>query len=159
MQLLPCVLCAEAALKDAKQSKDGIDVEITTPHCEVENTKQEAKAVAAQLHGGVGLHDFGAWLPSMVCLIGTGQLHCRMKVQGLGTSLRSLKNKKAEGSSQLLSEISKSHANGVNSASPSADSQNGTSDNDAELALRKVLSDGAFTRLKESKTGLHRKVT
>ncbi|GMH00419.1 hypothetical protein Nepgr_002258 [Nepenthes gracilis] len=80
-----------------------------------------------------------------------------MRVQGLGTSLRSLKNKKAEGSSQLLSEISKSHANGVNSASPSADSQNGTSDNDAELALRKVLSDGAFTRLKESETGLHRK--
>ncbi|GMH07665.1 hypothetical protein Nepgr_009505 [Nepenthes gracilis] len=31
----------------------------------VQNAKQEAKAVAAQLHGGVGLHDFGAWLPSM----------------------------------------------------------------------------------------------
>ncbi|GMH05039.1 hypothetical protein Nepgr_006879 [Nepenthes gracilis] len=80
-----------------------------------------------------------------------------MRVQGPGTSPRSLKNKKAEGSSQLLSEISKSHANGVNSASPSADSQNGTSDNDAELALRKVSYDGAFTRLKESETGLHRK--
>ncbi|GMH00064.1 hypothetical protein Nepgr_001903 [Nepenthes gracilis] len=59
-----CILL-EAALKDAKQSKDGTDVEITTLRCEVENAKQEAKAVAAQLHGGVGLHDFGAWLPSM----------------------------------------------------------------------------------------------
>ncbi|GMH06396.1 hypothetical protein Nepgr_008236 [Nepenthes gracilis] len=49
----------------AVASKDGTVVEITTLSCEVENTKQEAKAVAAQLHGGVGLHNFGAWLPSM----------------------------------------------------------------------------------------------
>ncbi|GMH19468.1 hypothetical protein Nepgr_021309 [Nepenthes gracilis] len=49
----------------AVASKDGTVVEITTLRCEVENTKQEAKAVAAQLHGGVGLHNFGAWLPSM----------------------------------------------------------------------------------------------
>ncbi|GMH19117.1 hypothetical protein Nepgr_020958 [Nepenthes gracilis] len=33
-----------------------------------------------------------------------------MRVQGLGTSLRSLKNKKAEGSSQLLSEICIGHS-------------------------------------------------
>ncbi|GMH11938.1 hypothetical protein Nepgr_013779 [Nepenthes gracilis] len=49
----------------AVASKDGTVVKITTLRCEVENTKQEAKAVAAQLHGGVGLHNFGAWLPSM----------------------------------------------------------------------------------------------
>ncbi|GMH21746.1 hypothetical protein Nepgr_023588 [Nepenthes gracilis] len=80
-----------------------------------------------------------------------------MKAQGLGTPLRLLKNKKAEGSSQLPSVISESHAHGVNIASPSTESQLGTNGNDAELALRKLVPDAAFTRLKESETGLHLK--
>ncbi|GMH24229.1 hypothetical protein Nepgr_026072 [Nepenthes gracilis] len=39
------------------------------------------KAVAAQLHGGVGLHDFGAWLPSMDAC----QASCKVdtKIDGL----------------------------------------------------------------------------
>ncbi|GMH13587.1 hypothetical protein Nepgr_015428 [Nepenthes gracilis] len=76
-----CILL-EAALKDAKQSKDGTDVEITTLRCEVENAKQEAKAVAAQLHGGVGLHDFGAWLPSMALADAKVELTCLVSALG-----------------------------------------------------------------------------
>ncbi|GAB4844598.1 hypothetical protein Ancab_037997, partial [Ancistrocladus abbreviatus] len=78
-----------------------------------------------------------------------------MKVQGLGTPLRCLKNKKAEGSLQVPSEVSKSHVKEVTSVSSSTEAQLGT--NDGELALRKILSDAAFNRLKESQTGLHQK--
>ncbi|GAB4861593.1 hypothetical protein Ancab_036786 [Ancistrocladus abbreviatus] len=76
------------------------------------------------------------------------------KVQGLGTPLRSLKNKKAEGGVQVPSEVSKSHVHGVDSVSSSTEDHKV---NDGEPVLRKVLSDAAFTRLKESETGLHQK--
>ena len=89
-----------------------------------------------------------------------------MKVEGLGTPLRSLKNSKknSDGSiMKLQSENSKSDAvvnNGEaeNVVSPSVQSQLETIANENELVLKRLLSDAAFTRLKESETGLHRKV-
>ncbi|XAR62965.1 hypothetical protein NMG60_11022724 [Bertholletia excelsa] len=84
-----------------------------------------------------------------------------MKVEGLGTTLRFLKNKKnSEGSNmKLQSENQKSAADvangGVeNSASP-PQSELETKANENELVLRALLSDTAFTHLKESGTGLH----
>ncbi|PSS24222.1 Protein TSS like [Actinidia chinensis var. chinensis] len=86
-----------------------------------------------------------------------------MKVEGLGTPLRSLKNSKknSDGSiMKLQSENSKSNAvvnNGEaeNAVSPSVQSQLETIANENELVLKTLLSDAAFTRLKESETGLH----
>ncbi|PSS03941.1 Protein TSS like [Actinidia chinensis var. chinensis] len=87
-----------------------------------------------------------------------------MKVEGLGTPLRSLKNSKknSDGSiMKLQSENTKSDAvnNGdtENAVSPSVQSQLDTIANENELVLKRLLSDAAFTRLKESETGLHRK--
>ncbi|KAL6995617.1 hypothetical protein U1Q18_005752, partial [Sarracenia purpurea var. burkii] len=89
-----------------------------------------------------------------------------MKVEKLGTPLRSLKNSKknSDGSSMKLhSETSMSAAvlvNGEaeNAVSPALQSQPETNANENELVLRRLLSDAAFTRLKDSETGLHRKV-
>ncbi|KAA8520744.1 hypothetical protein F0562_014984 [Nyssa sinensis] len=86
-----------------------------------------------------------------------------MKVEGLGTPLRSLKNNKKNldgNNTKLQSE--NSVADVVNgevktAVSPSIESQLETDANENELALRRLLSDAAFTRLKESETGLHRK--
>ncbi|KAJ0111836.1 hypothetical protein Patl1_00605 [Pistacia atlantica] len=88
-----------------------------------------------------------------------------MKVEGLGTPLRSLKNnkKKLDGSNQKIqSENLKSHADGVTgeseySTKASIEAQLETSAKDNVLALKEMLSDEAFARLKESETGLHRK--
>ncbi|KAL6951852.1 Protein REDUCED CHLOROPLAST COVERAGE 1, partial [Sarracenia purpurea var. burkii] len=88
-----------------------------------------------------------------------------MKVEKLGTPLRSLKNSKknSDGSSMKLhSETSMSAAvlvNGEaeNAVSPALQSQPETNANENELVLRRLLSDAAFTRLKDSETGLHRK--
>lgn len=89
-----------------------------------------------------------------------------MKVEGLGTPLKSLKNSKknSDGSNmKLQSENSMSDAvvvNGEaeNAVSPSLQAQLETTAKENELVLKKLLSDPAFTRLKESETGLHRKV-
>ncbi|GAB2245155.1 hypothetical protein Droror1_Dr00000648 [Drosera rotundifolia] len=81
-----------------------------------------------------------------------------VKVQGLGTTLRSLKSKKAEDTPPPQSESSKSQAN-VDSAAPSMGSVLEATANDNELPLKRVLSDAAFGRLKDSETGLHQKVT
>lgn len=86
-----------------------------------------------------------------------------MKVEGLGTPLRSLKNKKKNvdrSKGELQSKNLKSIANGVNGEVgsimlPLAESQLETNANENELALRRLLTDAAFTRLKESETGLH----
>ncbi|CAK9165776.1 unnamed protein product [Ilex paraguariensis] len=82
-----------------------------------------------------------------------------MKIEGLGTPLRSLQKKKNSdgGSMELQSENLKSLADGEaeKTVSPSAKSQPETKANENELPLRRLLSDGAFTRLKESETGLH----
>ncbi|KAL2893231.1 Protein TSS [Bienertia sinuspersici] len=81
-----------------------------------------------------------------------------MKVEGLGTPLRSLKNKKSEGISKVQSDNSLANSSSSDAVSSSTDAQSSTSSNEIEFALKKVLSDAAFTRLKESDTGLHQKV-
>lgn len=89
-----------------------------------------------------------------------------MKVEGLGTPLKSLKNnrKKSEGSNHKIhSETLKSQADGVNGESEKATSASievrlESRDKENELALKNLLSDEAFARLKGSETGLHCKV-
>lgn len=89
-----------------------------------------------------------------------------VKVEGLGTSLRSIKNKKKklDGSKdELLPDNLKSTANGNNGEVdnirlPSPESQLEVNSNENEVALRRLITDDAFTRLKESETGLHSKV-
>ncbi|KAI8023162.1 Protein TSS [Camellia lanceoleosa] len=75
------------------------------------------------------------------------------KVEGLGTPLRSLNNKK--NSANLKSTLGVVNGKAENAMSPSLQSQLETNANENELVLRKLLSDAAFTRLKESETGLH----
>ncbi|KAL9245417.1 hypothetical protein vseg_019075 [Gypsophila vaccaria] len=79
-----------------------------------------------------------------------------MKVEGLGTPLKSLKNKKSEGSSPVNSDNAKSNSKGGHPVS-TTQVEPQSSPSDSELALNKVLSEAAFTRLKESDTGLHQK--
>ncbi|XVE73715.1 hypothetical protein DITRI_Ditri11bG0140900 [Diplodiscus trichospermus] len=80
-----------------------------------------------------------------------------MKVEGLGTPLRSLKNKK-KSDGNIRSGNSNSHAASVeNVTAASIESHLETSSRDDELELKRKLSEEAFARLKESETGLHRK--
>lgn len=89
-----------------------------------------------------------------------------MKVEGLGTNLRSLRNnrKKTDGSNlKGQFENSRSNAEGVigeaeHSILPSIESQLETNAKENELAMKRVLSEAAFARLKETETGLHCKV-
>lgn len=89
-----------------------------------------------------------------------------MKVEGLGTNLRSLKNKKkkSDGSNlRVQSENSGSCAEGIlgeskNSILPSIEYQLEINVKENELAMKRTLSEAAFARLKESETGLHCKV-
>lgn len=85
-----------------------------------------------------------------------------LKVEGLGTPLRSLKNRKKdlEGSNTEPQSRSSKVADAVNGEAENsvldfAESQLEASEIENELALRNLLSDAAFTRLKESETGLH----
>lgn len=87
-----------------------------------------------------------------------------MKVEGLGTLLRSLKNNKKNSDDinmKIQSEKSKSHAEYVigeaENYSPSTPAAEANA-NENELALKTVLSDAAFARLRQSETGLHHKV-
>ncbi|KAK1561123.1 hypothetical protein Q3G72_034740 [Acer saccharum] len=78
-----------------------------------------------------------------------------MKVEGLGTPLRSLKNNKKK--MDLKSRVDGVTGESENASSASIGSQLETSAKDNELALKEMLSDAAFARLKESETGLHLK--
>ncbi|KAK8482986.1 hypothetical protein V6N11_061872 [Hibiscus sabdariffa] len=79
-----------------------------------------------------------------------------MKLGGLGTPLRSLKNKKKL-DGNVGSGNSNTHPDAVeNVAAAALESQLETSSRDDELVLKRKLSEEAFARLKESKTGLHR---
>ncbi|PON98017.1 Clustered mitochondria protein [Trema orientale] len=83
-----------------------------------------------------------------------------MKVEGLGTPLRSLKNKKKldVNSSKIQPEKPDGiTADAEGATSASIESQVETSAKENELALKRLLSDVAFARLKESETGLHSK--
>ncbi|XP_021760301.1 protein TSS-like [Chenopodium quinoa] len=79
-----------------------------------------------------------------------------MKVEGLGMPLRSLKNKKSEGNSQVNFDKAPLNSSSAFSVS-STEAQSNTSPSENELALKTILSDAAFSRLKESDTGLHLK--
>ncbi|XP_074279676.1 protein REDUCED CHLOROPLAST COVERAGE 1 [Silene latifolia] len=80
-----------------------------------------------------------------------------MKVEGLGTPLKSLKNKKSEGSSPVHSDNGKSNSKAADLVSTTTQVDPNSSLNNIDVALKKVLSEAAFTRLKESDTGLHQK--
>ncbi|KAD3069055.1 hypothetical protein R6Q59_016956 [Mikania micrantha] len=82
-----------------------------------------------------------------------------IKVEGLGTPLRSLKNKKKglEGSNTESKVADGDNGEVDNSVIDFAESQLEANATENEVALKKLLSDAAFTRLKESDTGLHRK--
>lgn len=95
----------------------------------------------------------------------TAKTKNEMKVEGLGTPLRSLKNNKknSDGNNlKMQSEKSKTPAESVigeaeNSTLSSTKPQLEANANENELALKRMLSDAAFARLKQSETGLHRK--
>ncbi|KAF7826179.1 protein TSS-like [Senna tora] len=85
-----------------------------------------------------------------------------MKVEGLGKPLKALKNNKKKpdfNNSKLESENSRSHAcvNGEAESTllPTTESQNEATAAENELVLKGMLPDAAFSRLKESGTGLH----
>ncbi|KAG5231466.1 protein TSS [Salix suchowensis] len=87
-----------------------------------------------------------------------------MKVEGLGTPLKSLKNKKKSDESNVKTQLENSRpaSDGLSGAVEyatlaSVESHLETDAKDNELALQQLLSDAAFARLKESDTGLHRK--
>ncbi|CAA3013036.1 TSS [Olea europaea subsp. europaea] len=88
-----------------------------------------------------------------------------MKVEGLGTTLKSLKNIKKnsdKNSTEIHSENLESDKDFVNEEAEKTvtNSKKPLPDNVAnknELMLKELLSDSAFTRLKESETGLHLK--
>lgn len=88
-----------------------------------------------------------------------------MKVEGLGTPLKSLKNKKktSDGttvetqSGKLNFSTDDSNIEREKTTMPSAASELETNVDEKELMLKKLLPDSAFTRLKESETGLHQK--
>ncbi|KAI3711468.1 hypothetical protein L2E82_41577 [Cichorium intybus] len=77
-----------------------------------------------------------------------------VKVEGLGTTLRSLKNKKKEleGSTKAVDVVNGDVENSVLDFTESQLQANSTEN---ENALKNMLSDAAFTRLKDSETGLH----
>lgn len=84
------------------------------------------------------------------------------KVEGLGKPLRFPKNpkKKIDGANPKVPDdgISKSEVVGDADNASTVESRGETKASENELALKSVLSDAAFTRLKDSETGLHRKV-
>lgn len=88
-----------------------------------------------------------------------------MKVEGLGKPLKVLKNSKKKSdinNHKLESENSRSHvcANGEVESTllPSIESQDQATAAENELVLKGMLPEAAFTRLKESGSGLHCKV-
>ncbi|KAM7275640.1 hypothetical protein ACFE04_017506 [Oxalis oulophora] len=83
-----------------------------------------------------------------------------MKVEGLGTPLKSLKNKKSgESNLKKRSEENSNEDDATgqtgNDTPISAESKPNTSAQDNELVLKKMLSESSFARLRDSETGLH----
>lgn len=88
-----------------------------------------------------------------------------MRVEGLGKPLKALKNNKKKSdlnNSKLESENSRSHVcvNGETESTllSSIESKNETTAAENELVLKGMLPEAAFSRLKESGTGLHCRV-
>lgn len=85
-----------------------------------------------------------------------------MKVEGLGKPLKALKNykKKSDSSNTTsASEYPKFSRESKSPPLPSIESQHETTEAENELVLKRMLSEEAFTRFKESGTGLHCKVS
>ena len=85
-----------------------------------------------------------------------------MKVEGLGKPLKALKNykKKSDSSNTTsASEYPKFSRESQSPSLPSIESQHETTEAENELVLKRMLSEEAFTRFKESGTGLHCKVS
>ncbi|CAI9101138.1 OLC1v1038397C1 [Oldenlandia corymbosa var. corymbosa] len=86
-----------------------------------------------------------------------------MKVEGLGVNLKSLKKKKNSDGINLETQSEKVMSVGEDSAAESektmslTESQSNKEANENELMLKTVLSESAFSRLKDSETGLHSK--
>ncbi|KAK4786518.1 hypothetical protein SAY86_010351 [Trapa natans] len=87
-----------------------------------------------------------------------------MKVEGLGKPLRSLKNNKKSSDGNLGKKLvnSKDYANSIMAGdvtplSPSKDCDLESIAKENEIALKNILPDAAFARLRDSETGLHRK--
>lgn len=83
-----------------------------------------------------------------------------MKVEGLGTPLRSLKNKKKDLEGNNTESKGADAVNGEveNSVLDFAESQLEANTTENEVALKNLISEAAFIRLKDSETGLHCKV-
>lgn len=86
-----------------------------------------------------------------------------MKVEGLGTPLKSLKSKKKTSDGETQNGNLNFSTDNINverekTTLPSETSQVETEVDENELMLNKLLPDSAFMRLKESETGLHQKV-
>ena len=85
-----------------------------------------------------------------------------MKVEGLGTPLKSLKNKKQQDIKTLkMQSGNDSSSDGMTvevSDATSCEADNGKNSRENEIALRRKLSEEAFDRLKNLDTGLHCKV-
>ncbi|RDY14370.1 Protein TSS [Mucuna pruriens] len=81
-----------------------------------------------------------------------------MKVEGLGKPLKALKNYKKKSDSSYTNsafEYSKFNREAESPLLPSIESHHETTEAENELVLKRMLSEEAFTRLKESGTGLH----
>lgn len=82
-----------------------------------------------------------------------------MKVEGLGTPLKSLKNKKKQDIKTLkMQSGNDSSSDGMTvevSDATSCEADNGKNSRENEIALRRKLSEEAFDRLKNLDTGLH----
>ncbi|KAL1536010.1 protein REDUCED CHLOROPLAST COVERAGE 1-like [Salvia divinorum] len=83
-----------------------------------------------------------------------------MKVEGLGTPLKSLKNRKKTldgNTADQQNENLKSAADEVKDEAEKTLNVTESQLNNGEVMLKSMLSDAAFSRLKESETGLHSK--
>ncbi|KAI3967046.1 hypothetical protein MKX01_026485 [Papaver californicum] len=91
----------------------------------------------------------------------TDKAKTETKVEGLGKPLRFPKNpkKKTDGANPKMPDDGKSTSEVVGDAdnASTVESRGEIKASENELALKSVLSDAAFTRLKDSETGLHRK--
>lgn len=85
-----------------------------------------------------------------------------MKVEGLGTPLKSLKNKKKQDMKtlkmQAKNDTSSDGMTGEVNGASSCEAENEKNAKENEIALRRKLSEEAFDRLKNLDTGLHCKV-
>lgn len=79
------------------------------------------------------------------------------KIEGLGKPLKALKNSKNAGTADTGSSLGTKSSAESQKDKPIEQGESNSSEN--ENLLKDLLPESAFTRLKESETGLHQKVT